>query len=201
MPAHGVTTLSICLCIKVRGRPLHLPCHLHMTSKCYKPTERGHGRCTLSSSLCSATLTRMTSKGSWASLPPSPFSSSSQVFPPSRCRPLLRICVSVLDTLMHSHQHTRVHRPSVLGKLAFKLRYFREVNHPGASQHCLLRFLSGRQAQGPGPGAVEFAGRGPLSLALPRPPNTQPLKGWRQTLSASADISPGVHRVPSVIAN
>lgn len=142
MPAHGVTTLIICLCIEVRGRPLHLPRHLHMTSKWHKPTEHFHGRCTLSSSLCSAMLTRMTIKGSWASLLPSP--SFLQVSPPSRCHPLLRICVSVLDTLMHSHQHTRAHHPSVLGKLAFKLRYFKEVNHPGASQHCLLPFLSGR---------------------------------------------------------
>lgn len=106
--------------------------------------------------------------GSSATLPSLP-----EVFPPS-C-PNLRICVSVLDTLIHSHQHARADHPSVLGKLAFKLRHFREVNHPRASQHCLQLFLSGGKARSRGLQAVESAGSGSphhfwLSPGCPRPP-------------------------------
>ena len=102
-------------------------------------------------------LTAITSKGCWDGTPPSP--TLPLVVPPSGC-PLLRICVSVLDTLIHSHQHAGAHQPSVLGKLAFKLRYFREVNHPGeASTVCSLFLVEGTL------GAVEFAGKSPLSLA------------------------------------
>lgn len=180
------------MCAEVRGRPLRPPRHLHPTSKGLRPTERFHGGGTLSSSTRISHADKNDKQGKLSSsttLPTPP-----QVFPPS-C-PNLRICVSVLDTLIHSYQHARADHPSVLGKLAFKLRYFREVNHPRASQHCLQPFLvEGR------PGAVAcklVSLQGAVCCPWLSPGCPQPLKGRQRTPSTNEDISSGLNNAPSL---
>lgn len=61
---------------------------------------------------------------------------------------------------------SKSHHPSVLGKLAFKLRYFKEVNHPRASQLSLCSlFLPGR-SQGALTWALGSLQRGTHSFCL-----------------------------------
>ena len=106
--------------------------------------------------------------------------------------PHLRTRISILDILIHSDQHARADHPSVLGKLAFKLRYFREVNHPRASQHCLQPFLMERR-QGilacvllSSQGGATLPGTPRLSTAI--------RKGCPQTPNTHEGISSGLNR-------
>lgn len=125
------------------------------------------GRCTLPGSLRSALRAAITSQGSRAQTPPSPRFSLA---------PFLRICVSVLDTLMHSDQLAGAHHPSLLEKLAFKLRYFREVNHPGEASAVCSLFLW-KEARSFGLELLSLQG----GVGSPWAAQSH-LKGWHQTL-------------------
>lgn len=143
----------------------HLLC---VTSKCHKLQSKGHNRQMHLARFPQIRPGNSNNKpgkpGSYATLP--------QVFP----GPLLRICVSVLDTLIHSHQLAGAHHPSVLEKLAFKLRYFREVNHPGeASTVCSLSLWKGARSFG-----LELLSlQGGVGSSWTAHSH---LKGWHQTL-------------------
>lgn len=109
--------------------------------------------------------------------------------------PLLRICVSVLDTLMQGDQLAGAHHPSVLEKLAFKLRYFREVNHPGeASAVCSLFWW--KEARSFGLELLSLQG-GVGSPELPKATG----EGGIKPSNASADASLGLNPAPSLAPN
>lgn len=192
MPAHSLSSPKHLLNCVPRGRwPLQSPCHQHTASESHKPgqhTPRARASCSFPVTSLASMLRGMPSEGSWAPWPPSPSPHKVSLL----ARPRLRIRISILDILIHSDQHARADHPSVLGKLAFKLRYFREVNHPRASQHCLQPFLmEGRQGI---LACMLLSSQGGATLPGSPRLSTAAQKGCPQTPNTHEGISPCLNR-------